>query len=111
LESTLRARFPRDTIEPVAKGERGADVLHHVFGPLEQPCGTILWESKRTKNWSDGWLSKARDDQRAAKAEIAIIISKTLPRDIETFDLREGVLGGSASLCSSNRNDFATIVG
>jgi hypothetical protein len=91
LESTLRTKFTRDTIEPVPKGEHGGDVLHHVFGPLEQPCGTILWESKRTKNWSDGWLSKVRDDQRAAKAEIAIMISKTLPKDIETFALRDGV--------------------
>lgn len=91
LESTLRARFTRDTIEPVPKGEHGGDVLHHVFGPLDQRCGTILWESKRTKNWSDGWLSKTRDDQRTAKADIAVIISKTLPKDIETFDLRAGV--------------------
>ncbi len=91
LESTLRASFARDTIDPVPKGEHGGDVLHHVFGPLDQRCGAILWESKRTKTWSDGWLSKLRDDQRAAKAEVAIIISKTLPKDIEGFDLREGV--------------------
>lgn len=91
LESTLRARFLRDTIEAVSKGERGGDVLHRVSGPLGQPSGTILWESKRTKNWSDSWLSKTRDDQRAAKAEIAVIISKTLPKDLETFDLRDGV--------------------
>jgi hypothetical protein len=91
LESTLRTSFARDTIEPVPKGEHGGDVLHRVFGPMEQACGTILWESKRTKNWSDGWLSKVRDDQRSAKAEIAVMISKTLPRDIQTFDLRDGV--------------------
>ena len=53
------------------KGEHGGDVLHRVVGPLGQVCGTILWESKRTKNWSDGWLGKLREDQRAAKAEIA----------------------------------------
>ncbi|MFX6118589.1 DUF2130 domain-containing protein, partial [Acinetobacter baumannii] len=46
LESLLRVRFPRDMIEPVAKGEFGGDVLHHVFGPAGQACGTILWESK-----------------------------------------------------------------
>ncbi len=50
LENLLRTRFPRDTIEPVPKGVHGGDVLHHVLGPLGQPCGTILWESKRTKN-------------------------------------------------------------
>ena len=86
LESLLSARFPRDTIEPVPKGEHGGDVLHRVVGPLGQVCGTILWECKRTKNWSDGWLGKLREDQRAAKAEIAIIISQVLPKDVESFD-------------------------
>ena len=56
LESLLRAKFPRDMIEPVAKGDFGGDVLHGIIGPLGQHCGSILWESKRTKNWSDGWL-------------------------------------------------------
>ena len=91
LEGLLRAKFPRDTIEPVPKGEHGGDVLHRVLGPLGQLCGTILWESKRTKNWSDGWLAKLRDDQRTAKAEIAVLVSQSLPRDVETFDLIDGV--------------------
>jgi len=91
LEAALRARFPRDTIEPVPKGEHGGDVLQRVHGPLGQLCGTILWESKRTKNWSDGWLVKLREDQRAAKAEVAIIISHALPRDVETFELIDSV--------------------
>ncbi|MFH0342307.1 MAG: DUF2130 domain-containing protein [Chromatiales bacterium] len=86
LESLLSARFPRDAIEPVPKGEHGGDVLHRVVGPLGQVCGTILWECKRTKNWSDGWLGKLREDQRAAKAEIAIIVSQVLPKDVESFD-------------------------
>ena len=85
LEALLTAKFPRDMIQPVPKGEFGGDVLHRVVGPTNQPCGTILWESKRTKNWSDGWLPKLREDQRAAKAEIAVIISQALPKDIETF--------------------------
>ncbi|MGJ4942091.1 DUF2130 domain-containing protein [Bradyrhizobium sp. HKCCYLS1011] len=91
LESQLRARFPRDLIEPVPKGEFGGDVLHRVVAPNGQPCGTILWESKRTKNWSDGWLAKLRDDQRAAKAEIAMIISTALPKGVDGFDLIDGV--------------------
>jgi hypothetical protein len=73
LETLLRAKFPQDSIEPVPKGEFGGDVLHRVIGPLGQQCGTILWESKRTKNWSDTWLPKLRDDQRTAKAELALI--------------------------------------
>lgn len=91
LEALLRNKFPRDTVEPVPKGEHGGDALQRVFGPLGQPCGTILWESKRAKNWSDGWLSKLREDQRAAKAEIAVIVSQVLPKGTESFDLIEGV--------------------
>jgi hypothetical protein len=85
LEGLLSAKFPRDTVEPVAKGEFGGDVLQRVFGPLGQACGTILWECKRTKNWSDGWLAKLREDQRSAKAELAVILSPVLPKEIETF--------------------------
>lgn len=91
LESLLRSRFPRDLIEPVAKGEFGGDVIHRVLGPGGQTCGTILWESKRTRNWNDGWLAKLRDDQRTAKAEIALIVSTALPKGIETFDLVDSV--------------------
>jgi hypothetical protein len=91
LEDLLRTKFPHDAIDPVPKGEHGGDVLHRVTGPLGQTCGTILWESKRTKNWSDGWLTKLREDQRAAKAEIAVIVSQALPKEVQTFDLIEGV--------------------
>lgn len=91
LEQTLRTKFPRDLIEPVPKGEFGGDVLHRVLGPFDQPCGTILWESKRTKNWSDGWLAKLREDQRRAKAEIALLVSNALPKDVVAFDYIDGV--------------------
>lgn len=91
LESILRAKFPQDIFEPVPKGEHGGDLVHKVINAQGQHCGTILWEAKRTKNWSDGWLSKLRDDQRAAKAEIALMISQTLPKGTNVFDLIEGV--------------------
>ena len=91
LENLLRAKFPFDTIEPVAKGEFGGDVLHRVRTPNGQAIGTILWESKRTKNWSDAWLTKLREDQRTAKAEVAVIISQVLPKGVETFELIDGV--------------------
>lgn len=91
LEATLRARFPRDVIEPVPKGEFGGDLLQRVMGPTNQPCGTILWECKRTKNWTDGWLAKLREDQRRAKADVALIVSNALPKGVHTFDHVEGI--------------------
>ncbi|MCA1510447.1 DUF2130 domain-containing protein [Bradyrhizobium sp. NBAIM01] len=91
LEEVLKARFPMDVIEPVAKGELGADLVQRVNGAIGVPAGVILWESKRTKNWSDGWLPKLRDDQRRCGADIALVISNALPKDIENFDLVDGI--------------------
>lgn len=91
MEALLTSKFPMDNIMPVPKGEFGGDVLHCVVSPLSQVCGTILWESKRTKNWSDGWLAKLRDDQRTAKAELAVIVSQALPKGVDSFDLVNGV--------------------
>jgi hypothetical protein len=91
LEELLRGRFPTDVIEPVGKGELGADVVQQVNSSIGQSAGIILWESKRTKAWSDGWLSKLRDDQRRCGADIALIISHALPKHIEHFDLVDGV--------------------
>lgn len=91
LESWLRSFFPQDLIEPVGKGEFGGDVIQRVIGAAGQACGAILWESKRTKNWSDGWLAKLRDDQRAAKADAALIVSQALPSKVESFNLIDGI--------------------
>ena len=91
LETQLRNRFPRDLIEPVPKGEFGGDVVQGVLASNGQRCGTILWESKRTKSWNYGWLAKLRDDQRTAKAEIALLVSSVLPKGAESFDLVENV--------------------
>jgi hypothetical protein len=91
LEELLRGRFPTDSIEPVGKGELGADVIQQVNGAIGHSAGIILWETKRTKAWSDGWLAKLRDDQRRSGADIALIISHALPKHIEQFDLVDGV--------------------
>jgi hypothetical protein len=91
LESLLRTKFPFDTIESVPKGEFGGDALQRVMSQGGQPSGTILWESKRTKNWSDGWLAKLREDQRTAKAEIAVLVTQVLPKGVEAFDVVDGV--------------------
>ncbi len=91
LEALLRAKFPLDNIQPAPKGEFGGDVLQRVVGPMGQSCGAILWESKRTKNWSDGWLAKLQEDQRAAKAEVSLLVTQAMPKAVESFDLVEGV--------------------
>jgi hypothetical protein len=91
LENLLRAKFPYDTIEPVPKGEFGGDTLQRVVSPSGLMSGTILWESKRTKNWSNGWLVKLREDQRRAKAELSVMVSRALPEGVETFDVIDGV--------------------
>jgi hypothetical protein len=91
LENLLRGKFPLDIIEPVARGETGGDIVHTVNGQLGAPAGVILWELKNTKKWSDTWLPKLRDNKRAAKADVALIISTALPKGIETFDLVDGV--------------------
>jgi hypothetical protein len=91
LEGMLRSRFPGDVIEAVGKGEFGGDVMQTVRNSGGQICGMILWESKRTRNWSDGWLAKLRADQRTAKADIAIIVSNALPKGVSAFDCIDDV--------------------
>jgi hypothetical protein len=91
LEALLRTKFPLDSIEPVPKGEFGGDIVQNVRSQSGLPSGTILWETKRTRNWSDAWLAKLREDQRTAKAEICVLVSHVLPKDVETFNILDGV--------------------
>jgi hypothetical protein len=91
LEYLLRRCFPMDTIEPVPNGTHGGDVLHHVHDSAGEACGTILWESKRTKTWNDTWLPKLRDDQRQARAHLAVLTSVEMPKGLSTFGSIDGV--------------------
>ena len=91
LEAALRRCFPFDEIKPVPKGAHGGDVLHYVRNESGQPCGTIIWESKRTKSWSDGWIAKLKDDKLAAKAQLAVLVSTVMPKDVPTFECRDNV--------------------
>lgn len=90
LEDTLGAAFPIDGFVPVAKGVSGADVRQDVTGP-NGVAGSILWESKRTKNWTAGWLAKLRDDQRASGCEVAVITSHALPEGVDSFGIVDGI--------------------
>ncbi|HEY3243179.1 MAG TPA: DUF2130 domain-containing protein, partial [Phycisphaerae bacterium] len=91
LEDLLRESFPHDAIEEVGKGRAGGDVIQRVRTPAGADCGAILWESKRTRNWSDGWLVKLRQDQRQAKAATAILVTTALPAGIEHFGHLDGI--------------------
>ena len=91
LEEILTTNFPFDQIEPVAKGKRGADILQKVHNQNGQYCGIIIWESKRTKLWNDGWIEKLKDDQREAKAEIAVLVTTAFPKDVNNFAHINGV--------------------
>lgn len=91
LEQMLMREFPGDTIEPVGKGVLGADVRQIVRSPRGMDCGTILWESKRTKAWSDGWITKLKDDLRAGRAHIPAIVSEVLPDEVKNG---LGLVGG-----------------
>lgn len=91
LEALLRARFSGDLIEEVPKGVFGGDIVHRIVGTAGQACGTILWESKKTRSWNADWLVKLRDDQRAAQADVAVIVSSAPPKGLDTFDLIDSV--------------------
>jgi len=92
IEELFRKEFPGDTIEPIGKGVLGADIRQIVRSPRGMDCGHILWESKRTKAWSDGWIDKLKEDMRNDKANIPAIISEVLPDEIKTgIGLKDGV--------------------
>lgn len=90
IEGLLKTKFPTDEIEPVPKGMRGADILQKIYH-RGQYCGTIIWEAKHTKTWSDTWISKLKDDQRAIKAEIAVLATETMPKGASSFTHIDGV--------------------
>lgn len=93
LEETLKAAFPDDVIEPVGKGVKGADIRQVVKSPTKRyVCGTILWETKRTKAWTDKWITKLKSDLRAEKANIPVIVTSVMPKEIKTgMGLKDGV--------------------
>lgn len=92
LEENLRSAFPNDEIEPVGKGVRGADVRQTVKSQGGTVCGVILWESKRTKAWTDEWKTKLKADLRAEGANIPVIVSEALPKEAQNgLGVKDGV--------------------
>ncbi|MGD0901707.1 MAG: DUF2130 domain-containing protein [Terracidiphilus sp.] len=91
FEKKLRKMFPQDTIEPVKTGVRGADILQRILGEMGRAVGTMLWETKRAKDWSGEWTSKAKQDAAEAKADTVTIVSEVLPKGLQAFGLQDGV--------------------
>lgn len=91
LEDLLRNEFKDDLIEEVQKGARGADIIQTVVNPLRQICGKLIFESKRTKSFSDGWIEKLKEDQREEGASIAILVTEVMPKDMTQFGRKDGV--------------------
>lgn len=115
LEALLREAFPEDRIEPVPKGKKGADALQLVLTRAGQHCGTIIWESKRTRNWSDGWIGKLKEDQREVKAEVAALVSVALPKTLSNLGCVNGVwvtdFACAAGLASALRAGLIQVAG
>ena len=100
LEERLRAVFPLDEIKSVPKGVNGADLIQRVFDRTGELCGSILWESKRTKNWSDAWIGKLKVDQLAVEADVALLLTQALPKDCERFKQVDGSLWVTNQACA-----------
>ncbi len=91
IEQILLQAFPYDEIEEVKKGQRGADAIQTVINEYGQVCGKIIFESKRTQNFGGDWIEKLKTDQREVGAEIAVLVTQTLPKEIERFGEKDGV--------------------
>lgn len=92
LEEQLRDNFSDDLIEPIGKGVNGADVRQRVFNTNGAECGKIIWECKRTKNWTEGWIGKLKADQREEKADLAVLTTTTMPKNVDKkFQFYQGI--------------------
>lgn len=91
LEALLRHSFPFDMISEVGKGVRGADCIQTVRNSFGQECGSIIYESKRTANFGADWIEKLKADARALGADVAVIVTQTMPKDMDCFGEKDGV--------------------
>lgn len=91
LKHLLQELFPRDLIEDVPTGIKGADLVHTVHTELGKAAGVILWESKQTKAWNNEWIKKLKDDQVQSGADICILATEILPKDQQGIAQIEGV--------------------
>ena len=91
LEEILKSTFPYDTVSEVGKGVRGADCIQTVRNNFGVEAGKIIYESKRTKDFSNEWIEKLKSDMRILGADVAIIVTQTFPKDMDRFGEKDGV--------------------
>jgi len=91
LEEILQSYFPFDIIEEVEKGVEGADCIQVIRNNSDTICGKIIYESKRTKAWSNGWIDKLKADMRNSGSDVAILVTQVFPKDMEKFGEKDGV--------------------
>ncbi|MGH1427642.1 MAG: DUF2130 domain-containing protein [Arenicella sp.] len=91
IEEWLAEKFPLDTVDEIKKGERGADCLQIVNTRSRQNCGTIYYESKRTKNFQPSWIEKFKADIQDRNANIGVLVTEVMPADMERLGLKEGI--------------------
>ncbi len=91
IEEWLSGQFPLDTIEEIKKGARGADCLQRIHTRTRQNCGTIYYESKRTKGFQPGWIEKFKKDIREKNADIGVLVTESMPTDMERMGIKEGI--------------------
>jgi hypothetical protein len=91
LEKLLQGAFPFDLVEPIGKGVRGADCTLTVRNSTGQECGKIIYESKRTKNFETDWVDKLKNDMRQQSAQVAILVTRVMPRDMSCFGEKNGI--------------------
>lgn len=91
IEEFLAANFPLDTIEEIKKGARGGDCIQTVHTRTQQNCGTIYYESKRTKDFQPSWIEKFKADIRDKGSNIGVLVTEVMPSDMERMGLKDGV--------------------
>jgi hypothetical protein len=91
LEQLLAHSFPFDIVSEVGKGVKGADCIQTVRNSFGQECGKIIFESKRTKDFSQEWIEKLKADMRALGADVAVLVTQAMPKDMDCFGEKDGV--------------------
>lgn len=91
LEDILKENFPFDLVEEVGKGVEGADCIQTIRNNSGLACGKIIYESKRTKTWSNNWVDKLKADKRNTGADVAILVTQAFPKDMDRFGEKDGI--------------------